>query len=775
MTLQIGFLLLVLAGMVALFLTEKLPIDLTAFLGLVILIFTGYVSPDQAFHGFSSSAVITMMSIFIVSAALLETGVADSAGGRIHRWVGGREVPLVITVMLTAGVLSAFMNNIAATAVMMPAVASLGRKAGLSPSRLFMPLAFGAILGGTTTLVGTPPNILAGAMLEERGLESFELFDFTPIGLAILGVGAVYMVTLGRRLLPDRDSVSEVSTAPNLAELYRLQDSLFSIRIPKASRLEGVTLGSTRLGSTLGVQIVAIVRDDERHLAPSADTPLRADDELLVQGSLADLRDLLSVQGIDVEEPQSTDLQPPPGVSGVSARVVAESWFVGKTLRELEFRERFGVVVIGLERSGEVFLERLGSVLLEPGDILLAVGAESRIEALGSLPDLEVLATGLEALSSIQRDQMFTLHLPANSPLVGASVARSRVAQLMGLTIVGILREGENPIIPTPETILNAGDRLLVAGERARVRGLLALGDVRLEGEVQEVALESEEVGVIEATVAPRSSVAGQSLRDLSFRDRYGLQVLGVWREGHPIREGLGDMQLRVGDGLLLQGPRDRLRSLAEETDFVVLSDVTPERRTEKAIWAVGALLFMIVLVVARIQPIQVAAFAAATLVVLSGALRMHEAYRAIEWRAIFLVAAVLPVGAAMESSGAAQLLASGVVEGAGPFGPHAVLAALVVLSSLLSQGLDGAPAVVLLTPVVLQAAEGLDISPYPLMMGVSLAASAAFMTPFSHKANLLVMGLGGYRSVDYLRVGTPLTIVLVILMVLMVPIFFPF
>ncbi len=160
---------------------------------------------------------------------------------------------------------------------------------------------------------------------------------------------------------------------------------------------------------------------------------------------------------------------------------------------------------------------------------------------------------------------------------------------------------------------------------------------------------------------------------------------------------------------------------------------------------------------------------------ILAGALTMKEAYRVIEWRAIFLVAAVLPVGFAMERSGAAELLAQTVASTAGSVGPYAVLAALVVLASLLSQGLDGAPAVVLLAPVVFEMADKLQLSPYPLLMGVSLAASAAFMTPFSHKANLLVMGAGGYEARDYVRVGTPLTILLLAVLVLLVPVFFPF
>ena len=168
------------------------------------------------------------------------------------------------------------------------------------------------------------------------------------------------------------------------------------------------------------------------------------------------------------------------------------------------------------------------------------------------------------------------------------------------------------------------------------------------------------------------------------------------------------------------------------------------------------------------------AAFVGATFVVLAGAISMEEAYRGVEWRAVFLVACILPVGMAMERTGAALLISGTVTDVAGPLGPYAVLAGLFGLASLLSQCLDGAPAVVLLTPVALGTAEQLGLSPYPIMMGISLAASAAFMTPFSHKANLLVMGAGGYRVTDFLRAGTPLTVIVLILLVVLVPVFFP-
>jgi di/tricarboxylate transporter len=270
--------------------------------------------------------------------------------------------------------------------------------------------------------------------------------------------------------------------------------------------------------------------------------------------------------------------------------------------------------------------------------------------------------------------------------------------------------------------------------------------------------------------------VAGQTLEELDFRQRYGLQVLAIWREGNPIRTNLPIQILQFGDALLLQGLRERIRRLAADPDFVVLSQTAQApRRSNKAPFALVSLLLMIGLVMSGVQPIHVAAFSAATLAVLTGAITMQEAYRAVEWRSIFLVAAILPVGFAMERTGAALLMASTVTDLAGPLGPYAVLAAVVSFSSLLSQGLDGAPSVVLLTPVVVQVAEQLNLSPYPIMMGMTLAASAAFMTPFSHKANLLVMGAGGYRAADYLRVGTPLTLFLLVLLVLLTPLFFPF
>lgn len=775
MTFEIGFLFAVLAAMVYLFLTEKLPVDLTAFLGLVVLVFAGYVDPSDAFVGFSSPAVITMLAIFIVSAALLETGVADTIGSWIHRWVGSREIPLIITLMLVAGVMSAFMNNIAATAVLMPAVASLGSAAGIGPGRLFMPLSFGAILGGTTTLVGTPPNLLAGDVLAQQGLRPFGLFEFAPFGLVILGLGTVFMCTIGRRLLPAGGTPTVKGDGDELEQVYAIENRLFKLRIPRGSTLDGASIADTRVGNTLGVQIVSIRRGGRRMISPGGDVVLQGEDELLVQGNRESLQRLLRVRDLEVADAPSADAfdLPESGVLALRLAVPETAEFAGQSLREMEFRERYGIVVVQIERDGATLRDHLGSATLAPRDRVIGIGLESRLDEVSAA--FEVEETGEAVLEALD-DSVFVLDLTGDSALVGTTLAESRMGELTGLSVIGVVRAGEGWLNVAPALELRAHDRLLVVGDRARITGLVAVGDVELEEQASRREMESEQVRIVEAAVAPRSALEGKTPIEVDFRERYGLQILSVWRAGERIYDDLGDLALKVGDALLLLGDHDEADALAGDRDLILLTQGAERpRRRSKAPFALGALALMVGLVMSGLQPIQMAAFTAASLVVLSGALSMREAYQAIEWRAIFLVAAVLPAGAAMETSGAAAMLANSVTDVAGPYGPYAVLASLVLLSSLLSQGLDGAPAVVLLSPVVIETAQKLDLSPYPLMMGVALAASAAFMTPFSHKANLLVMGIGGYRSRDFLRVGTPLTIVLLAVIVFMVPLIMPF
>ena len=775
MTLEIGFLFAIIAVMIYFFLTEKLPVELTAFTGLALLALTGYVGPTEAFQGFASPAVITMLSVFFVSTALLRTGVADSAAGAIQKLVGPREKLLTVFLMLVAGLLSAFMNNVAATAVLMPAVASLAKQMSIAPSRLFMPLAFGAILGGTTTLVGTPANLLTAQVMGAHGVEPFKLFDFAPFGIVLLAAGMLYMLTIGQWLLPNRGTGSTMATPGDLTEIYRLRERLFSIRVPQGSPMDGITLRDARIGTALGVNVVAIVREGEKQLAPPPEFMIRAEDRLLVEGRFSDVEHLMTVQGLELAYSNQVDLREASGIfTGIVIRVSENSDIVGKTVQALRVRERYGVLVAAIWRGGEITHDRPGGLPLHVGDEVLFVGQREQIEQVAASPQTDVIEIGPSAVGRLEGIG-FELKINAGSTMAGKNLRESRMGELVGLTVLGVLRSGELITIGLDD-IFEVGDRLLVTGEPARVGSLMGVGNVELEGEASETEIESASVRVVEAVVAPRSAIAGHTLEELNFREHYNLQVLAIWREGEPIHEGLADIRLRIGDALLLQGRATKIELLGPNPDFLMLTPGLEEvRRTKKAPFALAGLGMMVLFVVGGYFPIQVAAFAAAVFVVLTGALTMQEAYRAIEWRAIFLVAAVLPVGVAMERSGAAALIANGIVDSVGSIGPFAVLVSLLVLSSALSQGLDGAPTVVLLAPVVFLAAEQLGISPRPLMMGVGLAASAAFLTPFSHKANLLVMSAGGYRVGDFTRVGSALTIIVLGLLALMIPWLLPF
>ena len=562
----------------------------------------------------------------------------------------------------------------------------------------------------------------------------------------------------------------------DLTHIYRLEDRLFTIRIPRDSALDNVTLVEANLSGALGIQVVSILRNGAKNLVPRADTLLKGGDVLLVEGQLTELEDILRVGDVEVRPTTAGQLSRP-HTEG-SRRLEPRSWrppgWWARAPREARFRDRYDVVIVGIERGDETLREGLGSETLQIGDRIIALGARAQLHQMQSDPDFLVKNLGFTALKSIE-GHLSVIRVPSGSSLVGSTVGGSRLGELVGVTVGAIIRDEVTRLAVSPDDVIEAGDGLLVACDPARVEDLVRIGDIQVDSRVDEADLESEDFGVVEVALAPRSAVVGKRLRDLEFRNRFGLQLLAVWREGRSIYTGLADLVFRFGDALLVQGPWERIRLLGSNPDFVVLSPVgLRPRRHKKAPFALGALLLMIGLVVSGAQPIHVAAFIAASLVLLFRTVTMEEAYRAIEWRTIFLVAAVLPVGFAVERTGAALLVATTVREVAGPLGNYAVLVSLVLLASLLSQCLDGAPAVVLLAPIALETAVQLGINPYAAMMGVSLAASAAFMTPFSHKANLLVMGAGGYRAIDYARVGTPLTIVVLAILVMLVPVFFP-
>jgi di/tricarboxylate transporter len=287
--------------------------------------------------------------------------------------------------------------------------------------------------------------------------------------------------------------------------------------------------------------------------------------------------------------------------------------------------------------------------------------------------------------------------------------------------------------------------------------------------------LVSGDAGLVEAILSPQTTLEGKTLRQINFREKFGLNVLALWRKGRAHRSNLRDMELHFGDALLLLGPRAKLQLLGREPDIIVLTETAQEElRREKmkiSMLVMGGILLPVIL---GWVPIYIAAVVGAALMVLFGCLTMEEAYRQIEWKAVFLIAGMLPLGTALDQTGAARLIAEGVVALVGPFGPKAVMFGLIALTFIATCFVPTAALVVLMAPIALNTAADMGLSPYTLLMAVAMAASASFTTPISHPANILVMGPGGYRFADYLKVGGLLTLVILVVLMAVLPIFWP-
>ena len=327
-------------------------------------------------------------------------------------------------------------------------------------------------------------------------------------------------------------------------------------------------------------------------------------------------------------------------------------------------------------REGSVRRTDLQDVSLGAADTLLVQGDEEKLQRLRASAEFDVSPAGGSGLYRLH-ERLVALQVPAGSPLVGKTLVESRLGDAFDLSVLGIIRNGETVLMPQPAAELQAGDTLLVQGrleDLVTLRGLQAL-EVDPRAHHPELAeLESAEVGMVEAVLSPHTTLVGKTLRELYFREKYQLNVLAIWRAGRAYRSGLRDMELRFGDTLLLYGPWEKLHLLSQEPDFLVLTEKLQEPlRLEKAPAAALIMLGMIVIVAAGWLPIAIAAVIAATLMLAIGCLTMEEAYRHIEWRAVFLIAAMLPLGIALDSSGAAPFCGRGRGHGGGRVGAAGV------------------------------------------------------------------------------------------------------
>jgi len=798
MTNDIALTLLILLGAIVLFITERIRLDLTALLVLGALAIAGLVTPAEALSGFSNPAVITVWAVFILSAGLSRTGVADVVGRQMMRVAGEGEVRLLVVIMLTVALLSAFMNNVGVAALLLPVVVTIARTTGIPASRLLMPLSVGALLGGTTTLIGTPPNILASDALFAAGLEPFSFFSFTPVGLSLVLAGVLFMAFIGRHLLPTKSPmealVGKGNGAVEARDIYELEDRLALISLPKDSGLAGKTLAETRIGRALGLTVLGLERKSAKSLNINADTILEEGDTLLALGKLDRLEALCASPVFNVADLDLTlELLVSPKIGLAELVIDPQSPLIGQTLAQIGMRSNYGFNVLALQINGLYRRTNLRDMPLEPGTKLLLQGErEELLAAAGREPFLGALfpepPDGALATRYGLQERLLAVRIPEGSFLDGLALNESDLADAFGLSVLAIANEipaedgavtavSSFSLMPGPDTRLAAGDVVWLEGkpdDLAIVRGLHNL-DINRHIDMSKIELESARISLVEAVLSPHFKFFGKTLRELHFREKYGLSVLAIWRNGRALRSDLGEIELKPGDAFLLYGPRERIMLLESEPDIVVLTrDLPVAPRPERAPVAVIIMLGFVFVVLMGWLNIAVAAVIAASLMVLSDALTMEDAYQAIEWRAVFLIACMLPLGIAMETSGTAQFLANGMVELVGEWGGLAVLGGLFLMTNIASQFMPSSVVTVLMAPIAISTAADLALSPYALLMAVAIAASASFMSPVGHPANVLVMGPGGYRFSDFVKVGIPLTLVVLLVMLLVLPVFWP-
>ncbi len=774
---------------VILLVTEWVPMEVVALLVLGATAVTGLVTPVEAIAGWSNPAVITVWAVFILSSGLTHTGVANLIGKIVLKVSGRSESSIIAVIMVSAGVMSAFMNNVAVAALMLPVIMDISRQTGHTSSRLLLPLAYGSLLGGLMTKIGTPPNLIVSEMLRDSGMETFGLFDFTPVGIAVLLGGTAFMVLAGRHLLPRKNLAQEAShsSGPSIEEQYELQERVFTLQVPEASAIVGKTLLEIHLGSILGLNVLGITRKERTIPAPSPFEKLQALDCLTVEGPAKHIDRLKSLQNnlkdFNIERVENiAALLVSDNVKVAEVNLTKDTPLNNMTLGQAAFRGRYQANVLGIKRNKDIYTANLKDFKLKPNDILLIQGEEvqlKQVDAQDGFGKLTIIPA--DHLVDVYRlnERMMKIQLPPEAMMDGLSLEQSRLGAALGIRVLSIIRGDQHYSLPTSSDILRSNDTLVLEGEQHSLYALRDLGELKLisDQSMDLNRLEAANVGLVEATLHPHSKLAGKTLGDLHFRDKYGLNVLSIWRQGKVFRSDyLGELALHVGDAMLLYGPREKFKLLAAEPDFLVLTESaqkTPEFK--KAKLSLLIMLCAILPAVLDIVPIYISTLIGAAFMVITRCLTMEEAHQSIEWKGIILIAGMLPLGTALDNSGAAQFLANGVVQIVGPMGPMAVMAGLMALTFMATCIIPTAALVVLLVPIVLSTASSMGISPHSLMMAVSLSASASFMTPISHPANIMVMGPGGYKFSDYMKVGGPLTLVVFVIVLTLVPILWPF
>jgi di/tricarboxylate transporter len=582
MNVQQSIVFCVLLATLVMFIWNRWRYDIVALSALLIVVIAGLAPPSNVFTGFGHPAVITVAAVLVLSQGLLNAGVVDSIAGYMTR-VGNRPMIQVASLTGIVALCSGFMNNVGALALLMPVAILMSRRSGNPPSLLLMPLAFGSLLGGTVTMIGTPPNIIIAAYREHTGMPSFEIFDFLPVGAGVTVAGGLFIAFIGWRLTPKRKE----KTSPE--ELFRISDYITEVRVREGSPFAGRNLHDllTAVEEEAEVIVLELIRDERRQPAPSMYEILRQGDILLIEAGSESLK---------------------------------------------------------------AFLDRTDLELVESSD---------------------------------RRDN----------------------------------------------------------GGKSR----------------------SEELNLIEAVVAQESSLIGRTATTLDLRQRFGVNVLAVARQGQQLSERIGRIRFAAWDILLVQGHEERLEAALMELGCLPLAERGLRLgKPKRVLLATAIFAAALGLAAFNLLPAPIAMVCGAVVMILAGILSPGEAYKSIDLSIIVLLAAMIPVGQALETTGGAQLIAHRLSEVARSASPAGMLAILMIATTLLSNVVNNAAAAILMAPIAIDLSRGLGASADPFLMAVAVGASCAFLTPIGHQSNTLVMAPGGYRFGDYWRMGLPLSILVV-------------
>lgn len=393
MTPEIAITIVMLLVAIGLFASEKLPVDVIGILLVMGLVLTHVLTVQEAVAGFGNDIIITIGGLFLLVGGLIKTGLVDLIGRRMHKIAGDSEFVLTALIMFAAALGACVLKNTTTTAMFLPVVLGLAAKAKIPPSKLLMPLAFGAILGGSCTLIGTSTNLAVSGAIVRYGQQPFSMFELAPVGAITFAVGMIYMLFVGRRMLPSRGGED------SLTDQYKIREYISELFVLPDSPLVGLTLGESKINSDLELNVLGIIRDGVRITAPGQNERIQRRDSLIVEGTISDILRIKEEVGLQIKPDfllSDTELEGD-DIELFELMIMRDSRLVGQTLKTLKFRQTFDLTVLAVNRHGETLIDKLSDVKFIFGDVLLVQGKRDGITTLLNERELLVLedtATG---------------------------------------------------------------------------------------------------------------------------------------------------------------------------------------------------------------------------------------------------------------------------------------------------------------------------------------------------------------------------------------------